>query len=98
MTITHEQQEHIYRCHNIKILDDLRVGDILFKYKHKSYGPDRHIVRVTEIELGSGDYSDFVVHFKDLEDDEDDYGDDIMRNLMYVEYNMSKVLRDLQKE
>ena len=70
------------RKHNIKLLDGMQVGDILTTL-------DRFI-KVTEIERGD-DWQKFTVWYMN-----DDNRMPI-RNLVHVQYNISKQLRDLAR-
>lgn len=82
------ERENIYRAHNIKMLDDLRPGDMFLR---ESPHRPAQIYEVHSIDMGSGDYSDFTVYYYD------NTGDILpIHNLIHVKVNISKQLRELE--
>lgn len=93
MDITHNEQEAMYRAHNVRMLDGLQVGDILLK---EGGLRGKHRIKVTEINIINEEDVDFEVFFV-YPDSNQFFGHprSVMRNMLHVKCNMSKQTRDL---
>ena len=93
MKITHSEQEEIYRKHNIRMLDDLREGDLLLRH---SGGRGKQLIKVFDITIHNQEAGDFLVFYQCMSDDYDpDTPAQMMRNMKYIVSNISKQVRDL---